>query len=316
MWRFAGDVDLIRAGSAPATLVALYNYVGNRAPSQTTRSIIWSDWLVRYQQTRPSVSRMRTRSSMPDAHAGGRIGEMHAALACSTDDPAFDSEDITGEDLAHGISRSAITCAARCSRCSSMSTRGPRKPTHECDIFSTNRSTLPHGFSICVPPDQVAAIRNHGNLSLQKVLVVANDFVITDFEGDLSLPIDARRKKHSPLRDVAVCWCHSNRCAIWRWSEQVARALIARPPESCLQAVACRCDRRISARLSQCSEFDAWIVDGRTGCRSYADADAHGSFAAHPDQGDGKLVCNDARLHRSGCRLTAPSRREALRGLS
>jgi maltose alpha-D-glucosyltransferase/alpha-amylase len=40
-------------------------------------------------------------------------------------------------------------------------------------------------------------------LSLQKLLVVANDFVVTDFEGDLSLPLVARRQKQSPLRDVA-----------------------------------------------------------------------------------------------------------------
>jgi maltose alpha-D-glucosyltransferase/alpha-amylase len=46
-------------------------------------------------------------------------------------------------------------------------------------------------------------MRHHGNLHLGKILLVADDLLITGFEGDASLSIDERRSKDSPLRDVA-----------------------------------------------------------------------------------------------------------------
>ncbi|EGJ10253.1 trehalose synthase, partial [Rubrivivax benzoatilyticus JA2 = ATCC BAA-35] len=46
-------------------------------------------------------------------------------------------------------------------------------------------------------------IRIHGALRLQEVLLVHEDFVIADFEGDTTLAAAERRERRSPLRDVA-----------------------------------------------------------------------------------------------------------------
>jgi maltose alpha-D-glucosyltransferase/alpha-amylase len=46
-------------------------------------------------------------------------------------------------------------------------------------------------------------IRCHGNYHLGKILRAEDDFVITDFSGDLTRSLDERRMKMSPLRDVA-----------------------------------------------------------------------------------------------------------------
>ncbi|MBL8268495.1 MAG: hypothetical protein JNL55_19015, partial [Steroidobacter sp.] len=45
--------------------------------------------------------------------------------------------------------------------------------------------------------------RIHGNLHLAKILLVADDFLLTGFEGDMTLPLAERRQKESPLHDVA-----------------------------------------------------------------------------------------------------------------
>ena len=54
-----------------------------------------------------------------------------------------------------------------------------------------------------MPAGATLKTRYHGDYHLAQVLVNNNDFVIIDFEGEPSRPLAERRRKDSPLRDVA-----------------------------------------------------------------------------------------------------------------
>ncbi len=130
----------------------------------------------------------------------GRLGEvtgqMHAALGADPNDPAFAPEDPSVESLGlltatvdEEIARVFLSLPDDDDRLAPIAGRG--------EEVREQLRLLTHAGS------SGRVIRTHGDYHLGQTLVSRNEWVILDFEGEPARTLVERRRKRSPLRDVA-----------------------------------------------------------------------------------------------------------------
>ena len=203
------------SGPEISALGVLFGFVRNQGDG-------WSlalDYLLRYlddalNEAAPGANPPGRPADLPDPdhfflalarQLGLRTAQMHRALAeCAGDDPVFMPEPITGEDLAGWrgeLQDSAETMLARLERGRGGMPEEARRLAEE--VVASGR----HLFEAIrrLAPDEIAAVKTrfHGDLHLGQVIAVQNDFYLIDFGGEPGRPIASRRRKSSPLRDVA-----------------------------------------------------------------------------------------------------------------
>jgi maltose alpha-D-glucosyltransferase/alpha-amylase len=135
---------------------------------------------------------------------GRRTAELHLALAAPSDDPAFAPEPLTSQnfqtllfDLHEHASRVLDV----------LRERMPFLPDEVIEIAATvlsrRRRILDYFGTLKSASFRSQRIRIHGDYHLGQVLRVKTDFVILDFEGEPARPLEHRRSKQCPLKDVA-----------------------------------------------------------------------------------------------------------------
>jgi maltose alpha-D-glucosyltransferase / alpha-amylase len=136
---------------------------------------------------------------------GIRTAEMHRALAeKGCDDPDFAPDPIGAADIDQW--RRELENAARevLAKLERERAKLPASTQELADRLIDLRDLLFHQIRQLIP-DRVEALKTriHGDFHLGQVLAVKNDFFIIDFEGEPARALAERRRKSSPLCDVA-----------------------------------------------------------------------------------------------------------------
>jgi maltose alpha-D-glucosyltransferase/alpha-amylase len=136
---------------------------------------------------------------------GRRTAEMHLALASApAEDPDFAAEELTGlyQRSLYQSMRNLIGQVFRTAR--DRLKHLPEGIAAEVRDIVAQQPQILKTFQELLDLDiQATRIRCHGDYHLGQVLYTGKDFVITDFEGEPARSLSERRRKRSPLQDVA-----------------------------------------------------------------------------------------------------------------
>jgi trehalose synthase-fused probable maltokinase len=179
------------------TLLGWYSYIGR--PAEATLGVLQEfvaggidGWELALDELAAAPNRFLGRLRA----LGAVTGAMHSALAAPTEDPVFAAEDPSPEALGlltatidEEIQRVFVDLPDDVEALEPIRLRGE-------EIRERLRQRAYAGAAGRV-------IRTHGDFHLGQTLLHEDDWVIIDFEGEPARSLPERRRKRSPLRDVA-----------------------------------------------------------------------------------------------------------------
>jgi maltokinase len=127
---------------------------------------------------------------------GEVTGEMHTVLGSDSNDPAFSAETPSVESL-------GLLTATVDEEIESVFLSLPEDDEQLAPIIGRGEEVREQLRMLTYAGATGKIIRTHGDYHLGQTLWSENDWVILDFEGEPARPVTERRRKRSPLRDVA-----------------------------------------------------------------------------------------------------------------
>lgn len=168
------------------TLATFQGFIANRGDGWT--------WL--HRELRAGSGKTRNDLLESIELLGTRTAELHAALALPTTDTALAPE-MLGEEEADLMIRRLIDELDQ-----TMSSLRTSLASSEPGLRELRQKIIGKVATVH-PLIGFPKTRIHGDYHLGQVLRMTSDFAIIDFEGEPSRPLEQRREKVSPLKDVA-----------------------------------------------------------------------------------------------------------------
>ncbi|MEO5329358.1 MAG: maltose alpha-D-glucosyltransferase [Magnetococcus sp. THC-1_WYH] len=205
----AGAVEYRRADGQVLTLGLLQAFVEN----QGTGWDFSLDYLERFLSEQLDNADFHSEEVKNSPHEyfialmkvlGNRTAELHHAFSRSVGNAAFDPEPITSEDFNAWSIEIQAEAVATLNGLERLNDRLSGDLRTFSDRLLSLRTALLDAISTQSLQGIVATkMRCHGDYHLGQVLLKENDFIIIDFEGEPSRPMEERHRKYSPLIDVA-----------------------------------------------------------------------------------------------------------------
>jgi maltose alpha-D-glucosyltransferase / alpha-amylase len=138
------------------------------------------------------------------AMLGRRTAEMHLALEQALGDPAFEPEALASADR-HALAASMRATATHALETLERQLARIPEPLQDParQLLSARDHVLARLGELEATEIHGTKVRVHGDYHLGQVLTNKGDFIILDFEGEPLRPMEERRAKQSPMKDVA-----------------------------------------------------------------------------------------------------------------
>jgi len=207
----AGSVELERAGGESTVLALVQGFVANQGDAWSQRLDHLSQFLEHCllqpaEEIEAELDADHAVETMTMGILGRRTAELHRALATPSGDAAFEPEPITATDLAawtRELREEAQASLDQLARAAAGDAPGATGSERAAALLAARARILRRIDGLL--PAQVDGLKTrfHGDYHLGQVLVVEDDFIIIDFEGEPERAPEERRRKLSPLKDVA-----------------------------------------------------------------------------------------------------------------
>lgn len=219
--RLLGSLEYESPGCDPITLCCVHRFMPAKGDAWTAfqdRLAVWrkngrakivpalQESVIKVAASPMPVAALKVMSPFMEwaELLGCRTGSLHAALAQGDKSPAFKPEPMTHYMQAALFKNLLGQVNQTVEVVRQVRSHLPAAIKPDMDKFlGLEAKILERFLPLRENPLSAQFTRTHGDYHLGQVLFTGDDFLIIDFEGEPARPLDERRQKHSPLRDVA-----------------------------------------------------------------------------------------------------------------
>ena len=204
--RYLGHAEFVPDDGDPMVLAGAFRFIANQGDAWHVVTEALAKTLEEYGLD-PAESELPELAFPVDIgrKLGRRTADLHVALAAPTSDRAFAPEPIGQDDIRRWIAETRFEAARAFEALHGLDDKalsaGVRQGVEALRARAGRVERALDTLSVLEPSGMKTRI--HGDYHLGQILIVQNDMMIVDFEGEPSRPLAERRAKTSPLVDLA-----------------------------------------------------------------------------------------------------------------